>query len=215
MAGDFDEMRRLISDLLPHNTFIGGVGSVLTTPALLADRLGISSSNIENFQIDGSNNISCAITSNYSLPNGAFQNSSVYFPYNILTYFVDLEGKCTSMQFRRNFLFQSNLDFVFFPNLSDDGIHSDETFRGCSSLKIAYLYGDSGFIKLGPSAAANSIFWAVTYANLDVYIKDYFATNNSGNPDGDLTQFSLKSVNYLSSTAIPIPVQNKLNTIIP
>lgn len=57
------------------NTFIGGVGTTITSAAALAAKIGISSTRIKGFKVVGSD-IECNISGNYNLPTSAFKNNT-------------------------------------------------------------------------------------------------------------------------------------------
>jgi len=88
------------------NTLIGGIGATINSPALLAEKLSITSSSITNFEIIG-NNINCRITDNYSINIAAFKDD-----VNI-TYYEDLENKCKAIA-NAAFQFTLNLERVIF-----------------------------------------------------------------------------------------------------
>ncbi len=85
------------------NTFIGGVASVINTPAQLAAKLSISVSDISNFIIVG-NDIECYIGVNYTILSDAFKFNTD------IVYFKDLSGFCKAV---------SSSAFQFCGNLSE------------------------------------------------------------------------------------------------
>lgn len=102
------------------NTYIGGVGIVINSPALLASKLGIAANRIKLFRIVN-NDIECSITGgNYSLPATVFSTDTT------ITYFNDKEGLITSSGYRI-FRTATNLKSVNFPNLTT---LIDESFLG-------------------------------------------------------------------------------------
>lgn len=120
--------------LIPPNTFIGGVGATINTPTLLLNTLsssGLSLSNITNFQIDGSNNISCNINISYQI------NNTLPFQGNTsITYFIDLEGKVTYCGNREAFDQCVNLKYLYIPNALAIGFGGAQgSFGNVSSLK--------------------------------------------------------------------------------
>jgi len=81
--------RRLVSAKIGNpNTFIGGVSSYDNSANSVADRLGISISDIDYFGING-NDIEVGIINDYELKDRAYGNSP-----KTVTHFHDLEGKC-------------------------------------------------------------------------------------------------------------------------
>lgn len=75
------------------NTFIGGIAVSFGTPEALATRLvGVTADNIQNFQVDEFNNVSCFIDKDYSI--GVRGNNIG----GIVPYFIDLGGRATSIE---------------------------------------------------------------------------------------------------------------------
>lgn len=91
-----------------QNTYIGGVGATISTPAsLVAVTTGLTVDNIQNFVVDVDNNVSCFIDVNYVI------NAATSFPTS-LTYFIDLDGLIIdgiTLAEARN-----NLKHVYLPN---------------------------------------------------------------------------------------------------
>lgn len=103
--------RRLLNKTLTKpepNTFIGGVGATINTPALLVAQLsGITESNITSFTVDVNNNVSCLIDADYSLNANAFQNNTD------LSWLIDLGNHMI-------------------------GIGANSSLNGCTNLKYLY-----------------------------------------------------------------------------
>lgn len=95
----------------PPNTFIGGVGSDYVTSALDLATLSptLLESDIQNFQIDGDNNVSCYIEKKYNFLSNFINVAS-------LTYYIDRDG-------------WYNLDLT----------SSYRPFENCANLKYLYL----------------------------------------------------------------------------
>lgn len=73
------------------NTFIGGVGATLSSTALYFANTNLPSvSDINNFQVDGSNNVSFNVALNHRLTSNNIDNSA-------LSYWIDSESKITYM----------------------------------------------------------------------------------------------------------------------
>lgn len=98
----------LMKSGIKPNTFIGGVGATINTPALLATKLGIAVSRIKGFRVVGLD-VQCAIIGSYSIPASAF------YLNNKITYFDDIEGLVTTIHYGV-FSGASNLTLVNFPN---------------------------------------------------------------------------------------------------
>ena len=92
------------------NTFIGGIGGTINTPALLAAKLGISENRIKLFKVTGVD-VECAIIGgSYSLPIGAFASDQS------ITYYIDIDGLNTKIYKGLNSC--NNLKTLYFPNLT-------------------------------------------------------------------------------------------------
>ena len=185
------------------NTFIGGVASTISTKSLLATKLGISTSAISNFSIDG-NDIRCNILVNYDIPSSAFAGNTD------ITYFNDSNGLVNTIN-NTAFLGCTALSYVEFPNVtniissSSGGING--TFQNCTSLtsfiapKLTtiqnngyYLLANCSSINtismpalttLGGTVGDNNIFYLIK-TGCTITVPIVFQTNNSGSPDGDL-----------------------------
>tara|TARA_R110000772_G_scaffold62137_1_gene139622 strand:+ start:26254 stop:27132 length:879 start_codon:yes stop_codon:yes gene_type:complete len=166
------------------NTFIGAMGAVVTTPTALAARLSIVSGNIHNFSIDANNNISCYIGRNYSSINNAFAVD----PYqNNLTYYIDMDGRFTSMS-------AGNC----FNNATNPAWHKVLVLPGLVSCARSFSGGGAGTRnkhqliaapKLTPIGASgttsdNAFSWTDYFGY--VYVDSSNQTSNGGAPDPDI-----------------------------
>ena len=136
------------------NTFIGGIGATINTPALLASRLGISENRIKLFKVTGVD-VECAIVGGtYSIPANAFKENTT------LTYYNDSDGLVTSVN-GGAFVGATNATYYIFPNLTT--INSATSvgtgaFQNNTSLssfvapKLASITGNSTFSTLGTNA---------------------------------------------------------------
>ena len=82
--------KMLMKSGIKPNTFIGGVGATINTPALLATKLGIAVSRIKAFSVVGLD-VQCAIVGTYSIPFNAF------FGNTQLNKYIDLDGLVTTI----------------------------------------------------------------------------------------------------------------------
>ena len=172
------------------NTFIGGV-STITTAAQLATSLGIVEDRVSNFEIkDGY--IKAIVSENYNLP--------YYFKVNEgLTFFDDKDGLIQDFGSWRD---QNNytIERLRFPNGNSV---SSRPFRQVYNLKeLIFDYTTSFLGSIFDSVAANFLYIgkATTLGsnvgltnifnsinpNCKVYVNPFLATNNGGNPDGDI-----------------------------
>lgn len=94
------------------NTFIGGVGaSYITSAADYASySVDLTESDVQNFQIDGSNNVSFYIDFSYTLTTAILSNISAW------TYFIDADGLITSIA-SNSMRLSANCTHVYIPNV--------------------------------------------------------------------------------------------------
>ena len=120
-----NEVEVLVSDST-FNTFIGGLAGTYPTAAALAGILSITSANILNYTIDGSD-IKCLINAAYTI------NSQSIFNNTLITYWYDSQGQCNGVNLR-NFSNCDNLEAVYFPNIPQVGwTGSFYSFDGCDN----------------------------------------------------------------------------------
>lgn len=201
---------------LTTNTEIGGVASTISTPALLASKLGILESRITNFTVVGSD-IKCKITGSYSIPTSAFlANSSITY-YRDSDYLVNAIGVDA-------FKSSTISGIVDFQNAITVGATAFDSCYYISriNLKNATTIGDSAFsnaiaflesvyipscTSLGSTSAANNVFMNLN-TSIKIYTNPVLATNNAGSPDGDLTYAISRgaTVAYVTSFVVPNPV---------
>ena len=165
------------------NTYIGGIGGTINTPALLASRLGISENRIKLFKLTGLD-IECAIVGTYSLTAGLREGG-------LLTYFIDKDGLATTFGALQNFVGQSNMHTVYAPKTTymRGAVH----YNSCSNLKIFYAplcttlgeYGSSNNF-VGQSASSH-MFWGASN-NLKMYLHPSIQTVNNGAVDPDIIE---------------------------
>lgn len=203
---------------LSTNTEIGGVAATISTPALLATKLGIDVSRITNFSTVGSD-IKCRITGSYSL--------SSYFSGGVnseTTYYDDNDGLVYQNGYVR---YYPNTYRIYTPNLVS--FLSGYYGRDCPLLKLAYFpyitsISNSQFYEsncdvfyiprvtiLGPTTGDNSVFNGLFFndaAAKTIYCHPSLATNNSGAPDGDIA-YAISigaTVRYVTNFTAPNPV---------
>lgn len=177
-----------------QNTFIGGIGSTITTASLLASLLGISVNRILNFEVVGTE-VRCRIVGSYEIPTAAFLSNSAITFYedkdNLITKInfnsfnntkvlsYDFKGVLTVEQGGFGF---STSEEVFLENCID--FNTGFNLAGMTKLTTAYI---PRVTNLGGSALDNNVFSSGTAkAGLIIYANPSLATNNGGLPDGDL-----------------------------
>lgn len=186
-----------------YNTEIHGVSSNINTPSLLAAKFktyptgeSFSASNIFNFIVEG-NNIKCYVDSDYQLATNAFDSNT-----SIINYY-DYYGKLIRLAGNSCFYNTPKLKNVFLPGCVSIG---DSGINHFVLTNLDYLYIPACTV-LGSSSADNTQL-SGNYTIKKIYANSYLATNNSGNPDGDLLTAISKgsSVRYVSSFTSPNPV---------
>ena len=197
------------------NLFIGGVSSTISSAALLAFKLNISIGRVTNFVVDGSN-IKCKIIGSYW--SGDWNDD------NNLTYFDDKNGLVTSVGYIRN---NPNLYYWNTPNCLNftNGYFGRECpllqnaiFPNANILRIDAFYESKcnrfyipRVIDLGGSVGDTNAFYYISFSNPGTYIiyaHPNLATNNAGNPDGDLQEAISygATVRYVTNFVAPNPV---------
>ena len=112
------------------NTFIGGIGNTINTPALIASKLGIQVGRIKSFSIVG-NDVQFNVNGgSYVLAGSAFNGNTD------ITYFDDSLGLITNCPFGSAFYLASNLKWVRLPGMTRIGYRS---FSGCVNLETIYF----------------------------------------------------------------------------
>jgi len=129
------------------NTFIGGVSATISTPALIAAKLGINVNRIKAFSIIGSNIQFAVSGGSYELPNA---NSGLYNGFAPgITYYDDRDGlvaKVNHSCFRNN-SGASSLVWVNLPNcnyIDNYAFFNQQNLTTLAAPKITY-FGDYSF----------------------------------------------------------------------
>lgn len=212
---------------LSTNTEIGGVASTISTPALLATKLGIDVSRITNFSIVGSD-IKCKITGNYTLALGL----APYMPIE-WTYFKDLDNLVTSDgSYIRNYPNLHTYEVFGVTTLINGSFNyfgrecpllANAIFPNALNVSTAAFYGftdgrkPAGTLRhyiprataLGTSIGDNQVWnGSGANSNLIIYAHPSLATNNAGTPDGDIAYAISQSatVRYVTNFTAPNPV---------
>jgi hypothetical protein len=205
------------------NTFIGGVASSISTPALLATKLAIDVSMITNFSIVGSD-IKCKITGSYAIPSFAFNFQQSSIP----TYYTDSDFLVTSVGDNAFYATLSMVEReVNFHNAVNIG---NSSFSWINSkiflLKNAATIGNSCFwykdvpsqieliyipscTSLGSTSSDNSVFGNIKTGAI-IYCHPSLATNNAGGEDADIVYARTKSctIRYVTNFTAPNNVTN-------
>jgi len=212
------------------NTFIGGIGDVINSAELLADKLdGVTASDIRAFSVDGNNNIACNIEIDYKVGDGAFSTNSLdtaKWSYGaIMTYFI-ADEKCIDVKHRSFFgqinmlnfnakavvthghraFYDSSFNIAYFPKtLMLSGYGSAYCFRNNPNLTVIYLpnctrYGSINVSSQWTDRAFNNI------PNLEyIYVHPSMMTINAGGLEANLlaAQNSGATIIPVTSTVPP------------
>ncbi len=193
------------------NTFIGGVGATITNRAQLASKLtGIVENDIKKFNVDANNNVSCYIGKDFGIQSNAFQGGSNAG----IRYFIDVDGRCKHLgnaAFSITESFNSFYKLFVFPGVETSG-------TGC------FAGGGSGtrsrqdiitmpkIQPIGVSPTTSSDNFINFRCTGNVYVNDYNATCDGGNPDPDLTETHntviSSVVKYSDNFTTPEPLSN-------
>ncbi len=171
-----------LSSFIP-NTFIGGVGSSITSAAQLASTLGISTSIIAGFRVLD-NEVQALITQSYSMNGYTFRDN------DDITYFYDNDGLVTfigSQTFRR----AGALTEVVLPNCVEIESYQFENSPNLTLIDIpnCTIFGNS-------PADHNTIISQGLNANLVINAHIFNMTSNDGRPEASLVHFNYL-VNYV------------------
>ena len=183
------------------NTFIGGIGNTINTPALLAAKLGIAENRIKLFKVTGVD-VECAVIGgSYSLPRYAFVSDQS------ITYYIDIDGLNTEIY--QAFINSNNLKTLYFPNLTSLRGGTGGGWLVNPSLIRAYF---PRLIYMGETVGQDEVFRS-GYRYSDVlYVPDVHRTSNSGNADGDIQRYVSNgfgaSIRYVTNFTPPNTIAN-------
>lgn len=183
------------------NTFIGGVGSTLNTPALLAARLGVTVSRISLFRIIGTN-VECAITGTFNLGWTLRTYGCTYFE----------STQVISMGSLQEWAVENQLKKVIVPNMT---YARGATFYGNSGIRVYYCplatnigEYDSSNIFVGIGGRTR------TFENIQpgfiLYCNPVLAIANAGNPVADINTILSRGgiVRYVTNFTKPEAATN-------
>lgn len=184
---------------LTTNTEIGGVASTISTPALLATKLGIDVSRITNFTVVGSD-IKCRITGNYTLLAFNFNSSTV------ITYYDDFDGLVTSIR-ADTFAGQTlPMTRLLMPGVTSV-LNGNWFFYESIAIKTIYLPICTSF---GNTIGNDSTIAHWNATGVKMYVSSFLQTCNSGSPDGDIATLGSNGVSivYVTNFTAPNPITN-------
>lgn len=178
------------------NTFIGGIGDTINTPALLAAKLEINVGRIKKFEVIGTD-IQFHVNGGYVIPNSSFLGNT-----NI-TYYFDKDGLVTevaTLAFKNTINFNwikiknaKKLNNYCFEGSALSGVESDfssitnilsQVFRNAFAVEFLDF---PVLISLGIDAGAVtvSVFDNIKFG-CTIKVPIALQTANAGAPDGDL-----------------------------
>lgn len=166
----------------PANTFIGGIGTSLNTEALLAAKLGISSSRILGFKVVGTN-VECYISGTYTIASSAFRYN------NEITYYEDTGSIATSIE-NQAFRGGTNLQYVRLPAVTSIGEYQFDSSPNLTEIYLPNLTGTIGF----------STFSGGLNANVVITVSDSLRTSYTGGPPPNLVvnNYIIEYAGYIS-----------------
>lgn len=208
------------------NTYIGGIAPYYSTASSLATLLGISSSNITEFQVYGEN-IKCFIDTTYTLGT-VFKNDGIVWTHgSILTWYIDddsmvtgtLGGECFEGQFNLKAVVVNGCTAVntqavnqcknleIFEADSATTLVGVFTFDACYSLKKVLLPVCTTY----SSTVGNEQLFRNVTSIINVIAEPTMATINGGGPEGDLayvTGTAGGNVYYRANTTAPSAISD-------
>ncbi len=182
-----------VNDIEP-NTFIGGTG---ISAASLASSTSLSIDDIKNLTIDANNNMSCYIGVNYTI-------NTVGFGSNPLTYYLDLQGKVTSLG-SQAFSITNNLKLALFPSITS--IANQVFLQNAGNVRTIDVVSFPILTPIGLSSANDNCFTNTRLKYLYTNLNNQ--TNNAGSPDQDIiTALSVRNIRYSNEFTSPSVVNN-------
>lgn len=196
------------------NTFIGGVSSVINTPALLAAKLenypsgtAFSAASIQNFAIVG-DNIECYIGVDYQIASLAFRNTQI--TTSSPTFFYDSDGKCKHLG-GSAFYSSRRTGLFYFPSAVSIGnaqFYHENYGDSDVADRVYYL---PNCTNVGTPSVADTAMFGIGAITQKLYANTFLQTNNGGGVDATIqdgiTSRGLQVVWILNQTP-PNPITN-------
>lgn len=186
------------------NTYIGGIGGTINTPALLASKLGISESRIKLFKVTGVD-VECAIVGENTLSKTSFHNDA-----NV-TYFINTSG----ITFIHG---QNASQTTFFNNPKLHTVFLEKCtyfeqipngplviFRLCPSLKKVYV---PNLLNIGLLATRDTSAFLQMQSTPKIYVNPFMSTSNAGAEEGDIAYARSQgaSIRYVTNFTPPTQI---------
>lgn len=182
------------------NTYIGGIGGTINTPALLATKLGVNVNRIKLFKVTGLN-VECAVIGeSYVGLGGGFR-------YSAVTYFIDTGVR--SVVASQEFTGCSSFTKAIFPNatvITTDPINYRRwTFTDCGNLKLVYMPIVTNIL-----TTEQIIMFRNINASCKIYCHPSLATANAGSPHVEIAVAIARgaSIRYVTNFTPPNAVTN-------
>lgn len=180
------------------NTYIGGIGPTVNTPALLAAKLGIAVNRIKLFRVIN-DDIECAIIGgNYEVKG--FYGSDL----NQVTYYKDPTGIVSGIGYQG--FYNSGLIEGYFPNatyISGQAFDQNLYSNGRPKNRLKKLYIPS-VTSIGSTPLNEGIFRSGNLNLGKIYANPILQTINSGNTEGDLAYLATNNtVMYVTNFTKP------------
>ena len=175
---------------LTPNTFIGGVASVINTPALLAAKLqnypsgtSFDEANIQNFTIVG-DDIECYIGVDYQIKTIAFRNTQI--TASSPTYWQDYSLRCKFID-SSAFYGSRNTGLFYFPAVLTIGASQfyHENYGDADVADRIYYFPNC--TNIGNPTVADTQMFGNTAITQKFYANTFLQTNNAGGVDATLT----------------------------
>jgi hypothetical protein len=162
------------------NTYIGGIGASINTPALLATKLGISSSRIKLFRVID-NDIECAII------GGSYEVKGFYYSdTDQITYYKDPTGIVSGIGYQG--FYNTGLIEGYFPSatyISSAAFDQNLYPSGKPKNRLKKLYIPLVTI-IGTTTGNDSVFRSGNLNSGKIWANSILQTINSGGVEGDL-----------------------------
>jgi hypothetical protein len=185
------------------NTYIGGVGGTINTPALLASKLGIAANRIKLFRVI-ENDIECAIIGGSYEVKG-FNSSDI----SQVSYYKDPTGIVSGIGYQG--FYNTGLVEGYFPNATyistaafDQNLYP--TGRPKNLLKKLYI---PSVTSIGNTVANDNVFRSGNLNSGKIWANPILQTINSGGVEGDLAFLATgNTVLYVTDVTKPAVITN-------
>ena len=183
------------------NTFIGGIGGTINTPALLAAKLGIDKNRIKLFKVTGVD-VECAIVGSYDLNENLRTYGCTYYE----------STTATSQSSIQVWTYANQLKKVILPNMT---YARGATFYQNSDIRIYYCpiatnIGEYDSSNIYVGVGGNTRTFNAIQSGFKLYCNPSLATANNGSPVADITTILSRGgiVRYVTNFTPPNTITN-------